>query len=228
MSNSETFIDEVTEEVRKDQLFGYLRKYGWIAVIVVFAIVGGTAFTEYRKAQNTAAAQATGDAILAALETDDDAARAAALEAIDVQGGAAAITGLLAAADLTETGNSDGAATALNAVALDTEAPAVYRDLALLKSVMVQQDSLSADERRALLSDLTAAGAPFRLVAQEQLALIDVGEGEIDAAIAQFVAISQDAETTQGLRERAFTMIVALGGDLEALVSTQNGVSPTE
>ena len=45
MSNSETFIDEVTEEVRKDQLFGYIRKYGWIAVLAVLAIVGGTAFS---------------------------------------------------------------------------------------------------------------------------------------------------------------------------------------
>ena len=49
MSNSETFIDEVTEEVRKDQLFGYMRKYGWIAVLAVLAIVGGTAFSELRK-----------------------------------------------------------------------------------------------------------------------------------------------------------------------------------
>jgi hypothetical protein len=220
MSNSETFIDEVTEEVRKDQLFGYMRKYGWIAVLAVLAIVGGTAFSEIRKAQAENAAQAAGDTILAALEIDDDAARAAALAEIEATGGAAAVTGLLAAADLTETGDIAGAAAALEAVALNSDAPQVYRDLATLKSVMVQGDTLSADERRGMLSGLALAGSPFRLVGQEQLALISVETGDLDEAITQFVAIAQDAEVTRGLRERAFTMIVALGGDLDALIST--------
>ena len=78
MSNTDSFIDEVSEEVRKDKLFGYLRRYGWIAVVVVLVLVGGTAFSEFRKAQATAAAEETGNAILAALEIDDDTARAIA------------------------------------------------------------------------------------------------------------------------------------------------------
>ena len=220
MSNPESFIDEVTEEVRKDQLFGYMRKYGWIAVLVVLLIVGGTAYSEYRKAQATNAAQAAGDKILAALEIDDDAARTAALQAIEATGPAAAITGLLTASDLTETGDFAGAAAALEAVALNDQAPQVYRDLAALKSAMVQGDSLPLEDRRAILSGLAVAGAPFRLVAQEQLALLNLQEGDIDAALTQFAAIAQDAETTRGLRERAFSMIVALDGDIEALAGT--------
>lgn len=218
MSNSESFIEEVTEEVRKDQLFGYMRKYGWIAVLVVLLIVGGTAYSEFRKAQVTNAAEAAGDEILAALEIDDDAERAAALQAIETSGPAAAVTGLLVASNLTETGDVAGAAAALEAVALDEEAPQVYRDLAALKSAMVQSGTLSIEERRAMLSGLAVAGAPFRLVAQEQLALLSVEEGDIEAATTQFLAIAQDAETTRGLRERAFSMIVAMGGDIDALL----------
>ena len=215
MSNSESFIEEVTEEVRKDQLFGYMRKYGWIAVLVVLLIVGGTAYSEFRKAQVTNPAQAAGDKILAALEIDDDAERAAALQAIEATGPAAAITGLLAASDLTETGDIAGAAAALDVVALDENAPQVYRDLAALKSVMVQGDTLAIEERRAMLSGLAAAGAPFRLVAQEQLALLSVEAGDIDAATTQFLAIAQDAETTHGLRVRAFSMIEAMAVTLK-------------
>lgn len=218
MSNSETFIDEVSEEVRKDQLFAYLRKYGWIAVLLVLLVVGGTAYSEYRKAQAEAAAQAAGDEILAALEMDDDSERAAALSAIESTGGAGAITRLLAASDLTETNDVEGAAAALTAVAMDESAPQIYRELAALKSVMVQRDTLALEDRRALLAGLAAPGATFRLLAQEQLALINVEVGEADTAVEQFVAISQDAEATQGLRERAFSMIVALGGDIEAIV----------
>jgi len=218
MSNSETFIDEVSEEVRKDRLFGYLRKYGWIAVVLVLLLVGGTAFSEFRRAQATAAAQAAGDEILNALEIDDDASRAAALQAIDATGGAGAVTGLLAAADLVETNESAAAVRALEAVALDGDTPQVYRDLAALKSAMVQSDTLSLDERRALLDGLATPGATFRLLAREQLALISLEAGETTAAIAQFSEIAQDAEVTRGLRERAFSMIVALGGDLEGLI----------
>ena len=225
MSNSESFIDEVTEEVRKDKLFGYMRKYGWIAVLAVLLIVGGTAYSEFRKAQTVQAAQAAGDQIIAALEMDDDAERAAALQAIETAGPAAAITGLLAGADLEETGDVAGAVAALDAVALDGDAPQVYRDLAALKSVMVQAETLSADDRRAILAGLAVAGAPFRIVAQEQLALISIEEGDVEAALTQFVALAQDAEATSGLRERAFSMIVALGGDIDALLGNIAGVS---
>lgn len=228
MSNPETFIDEVTEEVRKERLFGYMRKYGWIAVLVVLVIVGGTAYSELRKAQATSAAEAAGDEILNALEIDDDAARAAALQAIDATGGAGAITGLLAAADLVETDDAAGAAATLDAVALDGDVPQVYRDLAALKSAMVQSDIMSADDRSAMLVGLAAPGATFRLVAQEQLALISVEEGDIDTAIQQFSAIAQDAEVTRGLRERAFSMIVALDGDIEELLGAATSAQDTQ
>lgn len=218
MSNNESFIDEVTEEVRKDQLFGYMRRYGWIAVVGVLLAVGGTAFNEFRKSQQQAAAQAVGDQIFAALETDDDTARAAALADISAEGGAGAIAGLLAAADLQEMGDVAGASEALNRVASDSTTPQVYRDLAALKSVMVQGQSMAAEERRIMLEGLSAPGAPFRLMALEQLAYINIEQGETQAAIDQFVAIAQDAEVTGGLRDRAFSMIVALGGDLESLI----------
>ncbi len=219
MSNTDSFIDEVSEEVRKDQLFGYMRKYGWIAVVVVLLLVGGTAFSEYRKAQATAAAEETGNAILAALELDDDAARAEALSSIDASGGAAAITGLLQAANLSEMEDDAAAIAVLDGVATADDTPEVYRDLAALKAAMVTDGPLSLEERRATFEDLAAPGAPFRLIAQEQIALLNVEAGEIDLALEQFGAIALDADVTRGLRDRAFGMIVALDGDVDALVA---------
>jgi hypothetical protein len=64
MSNTDSFIDEVTEEVRRDRLFGYFRRYGWIPAVVIVALVGGTAYNEWSKAQVAQVAQARGDALL--------------------------------------------------------------------------------------------------------------------------------------------------------------------
>ena len=85
MSNPESFIDEVTEEVRRDKLFAAFRKYGWIGGLLVAVVVGGTAWTEWRKSTEAAAAQAFGDAILTATEAETpEARRAQARKAIDL------------------------------------------------------------------------------------------------------------------------------------------------
>ncbi|WP_084863542.1 tetratricopeptide repeat protein [Salibaculum halophilum] len=217
MSDSDSFITEVTEEVRRDQLFQYLRRYGWIAVAVVLVLVGGTAFNEWRKAEARAEAQARGDAMLAAIRRDEPAARAEALTGLDPEGASVAVSNMLAAAELQQAGDTEGAVTALEAVATDEAVPAIYRDLAALKGAMVGAGVRDAETRRATLAGLSRPGAPFRMIAQEQLALIAVDEGETDAAVEQFRAIAVDAEATRGLRERALQMIVALGGEIEDL-----------
>ena len=49
MSDTDSFIEEVSEEVRRDRLYNFFRKYAWVGVLVVLTIVGGTAFLEYQK-----------------------------------------------------------------------------------------------------------------------------------------------------------------------------------
>ncbi|MDR9426984.1 MAG: hypothetical protein RI538_04490 [Salibaculum sp.] len=217
MSDSDSFINEVTEEVRRDQLFQYLRRYGWIAVAVVLVLVGGTAFNEWRKAEARAEAQARGDAMLAAIRQDAPRARAEALTGLDPEGASVAVSKMLAAAELQQAGDAQGAVAAFDAVVTTEAVPAIYRDLAALKGAMVGAGVRDVETRRATLSELAQPGAPFRLNAQEQLALIAVEQGETDAAIAQFRAIAVDAEATQGLRQRAVQMIVALGGEVADL-----------
>ncbi|KPP87176.1 MAG: hypothetical protein HLUCCA08_04425 [Rhodobacteraceae bacterium HLUCCA08] len=210
MSNSDSFIDEVTEEVRRDRLFATLRRYGWIGILAVLLLVGGAAFLEWRKAQATRAAQATGDAILATFGTTDEAARAEQLLAVPA-GDARVVTALLAAADLQAAGDGAGAVAALQAVATDGDVDPVYRDLAALKAAMIGGDD-SLDDRRVALDALAQPGRPFRLLAEEQLAYLEVAAGETEAALVRLEAIAGDAEVTPNLRDRAESLIVALGG----------------
>ena len=138
MSDTNSFIAEVSEDLRRDRLYGYARKYGWIVALAIVAVVGGTALSEYRAATAQRAAQARGDAILAALDADDDAARTAALLALPL-GEGDVVTGFLQSGV-----ESDGAETRLRA--LTTGQPTHIADLARLKLALLP--SLSDDERR--------------------------------------------------------------------------------
>ncbi|MBL3570865.1 hypothetical protein JMJ94_15450, partial [Rhodovulum visakhapatnamense] len=91
MTNPDSFIQEVTDEVRRDRLFAWMRRYGWIAALIIVGLVGAAAWREWSIARQEAAAQALGDSILDAIEIRDAAARAEALGRIGADGPAGAL-----------------------------------------------------------------------------------------------------------------------------------------
>lgn len=209
MSNTDGFIEEVTEEVRREKLYGYLRRYGWIAVALVILVVGGAAWSEYRNAQREAAAQAAGDDLLNALNIVDDAERTETISQLSVDGSGAAVAELLKASALQEADDVAGAAAILNGLASNEDVPQMYRDLAEFKAAILPSDD-SAD-RLANLERLAEPGQPFRLLALEQIAYAQLDQGETDAAVTTLQRIVEDAAVGRGLRERAQTLMVALG-----------------
>ena len=204
-NQSDTFIDEVTEELRRDRLYGAMRRYGWIVVLVIVAVVGFTAWREYSAAQDRAAAQAWGDAILAAKAENDPAA----VLAVDPRGSAGrqALTGLLAAGAQTD---PDARAQALQGVA-DAQPDSVLGELAQLKLVMAQGAQMDAAERDAILTRLSRAGAPFELLALEQKAVALIGAGRPEDAITLIRQIQDKDGLTEALRRRLSEMMIALG-----------------
>jgi len=214
VSNTDSFIDEVTEEVRRERLFKLLKRYGWIAVVAVVLLVGATAWNEWNKSQERQAAQALGDQVLSALESDDRTERAAALAAIDTpEGGARGILGLLAASEA-GTEEPEVAATKLLTLADDPNVPQVYRQIAVLKAMALPNNGITMEDRRSRLDGLLSGGGLVRLLAEEQLAYLDIEAGDIDAALDRLRQIGESAEATIGLRQRAAQMVVALGGEL--------------
>ncbi|MEP1697339.1 MAG: hypothetical protein ABJJ69_12435, partial [Paracoccaceae bacterium] len=111
MANEDSFINEVSEEVRRDKLYGFMRRYGWIAIAAVVLIVGGAAAFEWQKAKARSAAQAKGDALVAALSEESPEARSAALNEVPVNDtpGGRAVLALLQAAGAVEAADTAGA-----------------------------------------------------------------------------------------------------------------------
>lgn len=209
MSQGDGFIDEVTDAVRRDRLFALLRRWAWVGVLAVLLIVGGTVWREWSAAREAADARARGDALRAALDAGD----AEAVAAVEAQGPGAGVVALLAAGAALSAQDDDAARARLAAAAADEGLARRYRDLAALRLAMIATD-LPAAERRALLEPL--AGGPYRLLAAEQLALIDMELGDRDAAIERLAAIVDDVAASQGLRARASQLMTALGGGSDA------------
>lgn len=210
MHNPDSFIEEVTEEVRRDRLFAAFRKYGWIGAVVVVAIVGGTAWREWTAAQAVARAESFGDGLLEALDVGGSAERREALAAVQATGGQKAIVDLLLASDPVE----DRAATleALDRLIADASQPQSLRDLATLRRVVVAGTDMPLADRQVALDGIAQPGRPFRTLAQEQLAYLQIEAGDTAGAIALLQALTVDQEASGPLRSRAAQVITALGG----------------
>ncbi|MFV0245715.1 MAG: hypothetical protein ACK5IB_11940 [Qingshengfaniella sp.] len=212
MSQTDSFIEEVSAEVRRDRLYTYARRYGWIAVLAVLVLVGGAAYLEWRKAQDTAQAQALGDAMLGAMAGETANTRAVALAEVSATGEAEALRLLLLAGEQAGI-DAEAAGAALQQVQAMAEIRPIYRDLATLRLTMLADYPMFSEARLAALDPLTVPGAPLRLTALEQTAYIQTERGEIVEAIATLRRIFQDAEASIAQRQRVGEMIVALGGD---------------
>ncbi|MEO0828916.1 MAG: tetratricopeptide repeat protein [Pseudomonadota bacterium] len=211
---SNSFIDEVTEEVQRDRLFGLLRKYGWIPILLVVLLVGGAAWNEYRKAQSRNAAQALGDALLQAVEDNDSAAgRAEALAAVEADPVAQPIVDLYVAASHVQNTDPAAAILALEKLASNAEQPAAYRDLAALKIVLLGPEGASTAVREELIEQITAPGAPYRLLGREQQVYLLLEADKPGEARALAEEIIEEAGLTEGLRQRLNQLILALGGE---------------
>jgi hypothetical protein len=222
MSDADSFIEEVTEEVRRDRMFLMLKRYGWIGAVAVALIVGGAGWREYTRSEARDAAEKLGDQMLAALSLDESAARAEALAAAsaDTPGGRAVLQ-MLQAGALENAGDTAAAVAKLEEVATDGEVQQIYRAIASFKALTLQHATLAPEDLRLRYEALAQPGAPLRLLAEEQLALLEIKAGQTDAAISRLRAIIADAEARTDLKDRASQVIVALGGNPEAEAPSQ-------
>ena len=224
MSDTDSFIEEVSEEVRKDQLYGYLRKYGWIGGALVVLIVGGAVYSEWSNHRAAVDAQTRGDALTDALNKPTVTEQIAALDNISANPvDATDILGFQRAAILAEDGQIDTALALLNAIANDETAKQVYRDMARFKAVVLSGNDIDQGERMAALEVLAKPGNAFRPLALEQIAIAKLDAGDESGAIEQLTQLLNEPAISADLRRRSAQLLVSLGGEIPAVAQLLSG-----
>ena len=218
MSDTDSFLQEVSEELRRDRLYRNIRKYGWIAIVLVFIIVGAATYREYMKSQAETEAELFGTSIIDALNETDSADRISKLQEIIAPGhNSKAIVAMLLSAEAIGNEPKTLEMNSLKDVAESLSIDAHYRDLLNFKILLGSAEIMSVEERVKAYNTLSEPGNPYRLLAEEQMALIELELGNTDNAVEKISQILLDAELTSGLRNRATQMLIALGKDPELI-----------
>ena len=218
VSDTDSFLQEVSEELRRDRLYRNIRKYGWLAILLVVLVVGGASYREYLKSKTESAAQLFGTSIINALGEKNIDDRISKLQKINAPGdNAKVVIAMLLSAELNGSESPTLEKSSLSTITEGSSIDAHYRELLNFKILLGSAETLSLEERATAFEALSKPGNPFRLLAEEQLALIELEQGYVDNAVEKISQILLDAELTAGLRNRATQMMIALGKDPELI-----------
>lgn len=216
--NSDAFIREVDEELRRDQIFGFWRRYGRLVALLIvlgLAAFGGFLYWQHYQAQQ---AGAEGEKLTAAIEqlsgNRADAARPEleALAKSDSDGYRAAARIALAAVAL-QNGNIKDSAQRFAAVANDPKAAQPLRDLALIRQTTVEFDQLPPDTVVSRLKELAVKGSPWFGSAGELVGAAHLKAGRPKEAGTIFAAMAADPGVPESIRSRSVQIASVLGVD---------------
>lgn len=210
MSNtdSDSFIREVTEEVRQDRMFHLWRRYGPFVIGAIVLIVGAAAIWNWLDYRRVLAARETGELFLEA-DAAEGAKRLALLESIEPP--ASVLADLRRAAVLASEGETDDATLLYRQTAARADAGPVYAQLATLSAVAL--DAARGDPATLIgeIAPLTAEDAPFRPLALELRGALRLQAGDVEAARQDFEAAVSAPMATGETRRRVSELIQALG-----------------
>jgi hypothetical protein len=206
-------FNEVDEEVRREQLKKLWERYNVVivgAAVLLVLLVAGWRGYEWWQAQKAAEA---GAAFLSAMTLSEEGKHAEAEAAFAKVNDAGAagyrdLSRLRAAAEIAQR-DPKAAIEAYDAIATDTRAPQLLRDLAALRAAFILVDTAPYEELRQRIEPLAAPNRSFRYTARELLGLSAWRSGDLASARKWFDLILSDAEASAGTRRRV-EMLMAL------------------
>jgi hypothetical protein len=215
---NETFLREVDENLRRDQLRDFGKKYGgWLITAVALFLIasGGFIWWQQHKLQRSekqveqlaeifknVGAGAPGDAPQKLDQMSHDGSKAVRA------------TALFTRAALAIQQNDVKLATAkYREIAGDSSLPKPYRDAALIRQTALEFDSIPPAEVISRLQPLAKPGEPWFGTAGEMTAMALIKQGQQAQAAQLFAAIAKDPTVPTTLRARSVQIAGTLGVD---------------
>ncbi|MFV0473035.1 MAG: tetratricopeptide repeat protein [Pikeienuella sp.] len=213
MSDRDSFIDEVSEEVRRDRMYALWRRFGPYViggVVVIVALAGAKAWMDANAREE---ARRAGGVLIAAAETAPTEAAAALADLAERGGteGAATLARLRAAGVHAAAGEADKAFAACRMVADDVNADPLIREFAAFRAATAGAGDAPPAALIEALAPIAEGNGAFRLLAMEARGAAELAAGDREAAIGTFRAIADDDAAPQGLRQRVQAVLAALG-----------------
>lgn len=211
----EAFIREVDDELSRDRMRGFWARYGRFLLLGIgLLLVGVAGWLFWREQQAQAAAERSAQltqavADLGAGKGDAAEARIAALTTAG-EPGTRALARLADAAVTASKGDTAAAARKLDAVAADATLAQPFRDLALLRSVLLQFDTLPPATVIERLRPLARPGNPWFGSAAELTALAHLRADKPELARPLLEGLLKDEQAPLSIRGRAQQLLATL------------------
>lgn len=218
-NDGETFLKEVDEELRKEQVSNFVTRYGWWlvgAAILLLAAVGGWLWWQQRQ---QAEAGAQGEALIEALTSMEAGNRRAAapklaeLAESDVEGYRAAALFARANSE-TAAGNAPAAIATLRSIAGNEGFDPIYREAALVRQTALEFDTLRPQAVVQRLRPLIRPGSAWLGSAGEMVGVAYLKMRRPDLAGPVFAQVARDRAVPDSIRNRTGQMASSLGIDV--------------
>lgn len=204
MSENESFIEEVTEEVRRDKLYLFFRRYGWIPIVVILAIILGSIFVELRSSRLQAQSERIGDFLSTVL--NDGAG-----DIPSVMDPKSFVAIMLEAKILENKFEYEKAAFVYEKL-LNTEGVTdSLQDFVRFKLLLISKSD--PIKIKKLLVDLINPDSSFNLLALEQKVLVNISENNWQEALSDINLLIADPKASQGMVSRASQIKKAIEAD---------------
>jgi hypothetical protein len=215
-AEQDSLLREIDEDLRRERYALLWKRYGWLVITVLVALVLGVAgYEAWRSYQQRVHAQSSEQfAAAATLAEADPAAAAGAFGTLaeEAPRGYEILARLREAAMHVEKGDYPAAVSVYDKLAGETDDP-LYSDLAVILKVMAEMRIAEAPVARLAeqLAPLTAPDRPWQYSAKELSAHLALRSGETEKARELLTGLSEDVQTPEGIRTRAEEMLLEIG-----------------
>jgi len=226
---NETFVREVEENLRRDQMRDFAKKYGgWlIAALVLFlAASGGYIYWQHRQAQQSEQQVEQLAEVYKNIGAGNMAGAPQKLDELAANGSKAVrASALFTRAAIAIQANDLKLATAkYREVASDEGLPKPYRDIALIRQTTLEFDQLKPEEVISRMAPLAKPGNAWFGSAGELTAVALIKQGKNQEAGRLYAAIAKDNAVPDTIRARSVQIASSLGVD----ASSEIGPAPAQ